>query len=78
MDHWGPLLHNSSSHIGKGVLPRSSVHVLTPSSDDFCALGFGAMAPDDDADLHASAQAARLSLNNVSVRSLAWLAAVAS
>ena len=34
MDHWGPLLHNSSSHIGKGVLPRSSVQVLTPSSEE--------------------------------------------
>ena len=45
---------------------------------DFCALGFGAMAPNDDADSHASTQAARVSLNKVSVRSLAWLAAVAS
>ena len=51
---------------------------LAEKPTDFCALGFGAMAPDDDADLHASAQAARLSLNNVSVRSLASLAAVAS
>ena len=51
---------------------------LAQEPADFRALGFGAMAPDDDADSHADAQAARVSLNKVNVRSLAWLAAVAS
>ena len=70
---------------GLAEVQRPAIDVVQRGEDAvekpayFGALGVFAMTANDDADLHGrAAQAASESLNNASVRSLAWLAAVAS